>query len=49
MAGSRFAADVAGFEADAIDDCDVNPVGDGVGALDSAPGVVLGGAELSFF
>ena len=37
------------FVADAIDDGDVNAVGDGVGALDGAPGVELRRAELRFF
>jgi len=35
--------------ADAIDYGHVNAVGDGVRALDGAPGVELGGAELGFF
>ena len=37
------------LEADPINDRDVNAVGDCVGALDGAPSVELGGAELSFF
>ncbi len=37
------------FVADAIDDRDVNAVGDGVRALDGAPGVELRGAEFGFF
>jgi len=36
------------FEADTIDGCDVNSIGNGVGALDGFPGVVLGSAELGF-
>ena len=37
------------FEADAIDGGDVDAVGDGVGALDGAPGVELRRAVLRFF
>ena len=43
---ARLAADIAGFEADAVHHADVDAVGDGVGALDGAPGVVLRRAEL---
>src|SRR5215472_17616219 len=48
LPGSRFSANVAGFESDAIDDSDIDSVGDGVGALDRAPGVVLCHTELDF-
>src|SRR5580704_12452347 len=48
VAGGGLAADVAGFEAYAVDYCYVDSVGDGVGALNGAPGVVLGCAELGF-
>src|SRR5581483_6715827 len=47
LAGRGLAADVAGFETDAVDDRDVNSVGDGVGSLNGAPGIVLRYAELS--
>jgi len=42
------AADIAVFFPDAIDDGDENTVGNGVGALDGAPGIVLRFAELGF-
>src|SRR5882672_7584258 len=48
LAGGGLAADVAGFEADAIHDCYVDTVGDSVGALNGPPGIVLGYAELGF-
>src|SRR5258706_8377491 len=48
LAGGGLAADVAGLEADAIDHCYVNTIRNGVGALDGAPGVVLGDAEFGF-
>src|SRR5579872_3692472 len=41
LARGRLAANVASLEADAIYDRDINAVGDRVGALDGAPGVVL--------
>ena len=41
LARRLIAANVAGLEADAIGHGDVNSVGDGVGALDGLPGVVL--------
>ena len=41
LARGGIAADVAGLVADAIDHGDVDAVGDGVGALDGLPGVVL--------
>ena len=37
------------LEADAIDDGDVDAIGDGVRALNSFPGVELGGTEFGFF
>src|SRR5579862_6039562 len=37
LAGSRLSADVAGFEADAIHNGDLNSVGNGVRALNGAP------------
>ena len=40
------AADVAMLFADAIDGADIDSVGDGVGALDGLPGLILRGAEL---
>ena len=43
-----FAADVAGFVSYAIYDRHVDAVGDGVGALNGSPRVVLGLAELGF-
>ena len=45
---SRFAADVSGFVSYAIYHRHVNAVGDGVGALNGTPGVVLGLAKLGF-
>src|SRR5262249_48293630 len=36
------------FMANAVDGRHIDPVGDGMGALDQLPGLVLGGAELSF-
>src|SRR5580700_10160186 len=48
LAGGGFAANVAGLEADAIYYRYVHAVGDGVGALNGAPGVVLRYAELGF-
>src|SRR5260370_38095490 len=48
LAGGGLAADVAGFESDAVYDCHVDSVGDGVGALDRAPGVVLSDSEFGF-
>ncbi len=41
--------DVAELVADAVDGADEDAVGDGVGALDGLPGVVLALAELGFF
>src|SRR5215472_3765255 len=49
LPGSRFPADVAGFESHAIDDGDIYSVGDGVGPLDRAPGVMLSHSRLRFF
>ena len=46
LARSRLAADVAGFKSDAVHHRDIDAVGDGMGALDGAPGVVLGHTEL---
>ena len=40
-----FQAGLPGLEAGAVHGCDVHPVGDGVGALDGAPGVALRRAE----
>ena len=37
------------FEADAVDDGDVNTIGDGVSTLNRAPGVELSSAEFRFF
>src|SRR6202035_1162383 len=46
--GGGLAADVAGLKTHAIDNRYVDAVGDGVGTLNGAPGVVLGHAELGF-
>ena len=46
VGGGGFEFDVAVLVADAVDGADEDSVGDGVGALDGLPGVVLGGAEL---
>ena len=43
------AADIAELMAHAVDHADKNAIGDGVCALDGAPGIVLRGAELGFF
>src|SRR5579871_55743 len=48
LPGRRFSADVPSLKSYAIDDGDIDSVGDGVRALDRAPGVVLGYAELGF-
>ena len=48
-AGSAVAADVSMFVAHAVDGGDVHAVGDGVGALDGLPRLILGRAEALFF
>src|ERR1700722_3859385 len=48
LTGSGFTAHVAGFEAHAVHHGHVNSVGDGVGTLDRAPGIVLRHSELGF-
>ena len=48
VAGSGVAADVSGFVSHAIDYRDIDAVGDRVGALDRAPGIMLRLPELRF-
>src|SRR6202035_2785950 len=49
VGGGDFEFDVAVLVAYTVDGADEDSVGDGVGALGSLPGVVLGGAELLLF
>jgi hypothetical protein len=48
-AGGLVDEDIAVFVADAVHRADEDAVGDGVGALDGLPGVVLAFAELFLF
>ena len=48
MARSRFAPYIPGFKSDSIHYRNINSIGDGMSALNRAPGIVLRLAELRF-
>src|ERR1700722_3904529 len=48
LARCRLAAHVAGFKPYAVNHCHINAIGNGMSALNRAPGVMLSHSELSF-